>query len=116
MTIPKDYIDIVNRLLRMTNEGRVNWKAGTFGVEVNIEKSRFSMWAGTDEHTDEPFVAFALLSSNGQTLDSWFVDSSDDDFALMNNLHSAAKRYAGGIPQRLVELRSILESAKTIGD
>lgn len=116
MPIPKDYREIVSKLMRMTNEDRVNWKAGNFGVEVTVDRSRFTLWAGTDEHTEEPFVSFALMESNGQTLDSWFVDANDDDFELMSNLQGAAKRHAMGIPQRLSELRNILDSAQKIGD
>jgi hypothetical protein len=116
MPIPKDYKDIVTTLLEKTNTGRVNWKKSRFGIEVKVEKSGFKLWSGTDEHTDEAFVAFALNDVNGATIDSWYVDAGDVDYDQMTLLFAAAKRYAHGIPQRLSELKNAISNLEFLGD
>ncbi len=115
MTIPNDYKDIVTTLLEKTNNGRVHWKKGRFGIEVQVDKSGFKLWSGTDEHTDEAFVGFALTDMKGATMDSWYVDASDSDFDSMNLLFAAAKRYAYGIPQRLTELKEAMSNQEYLG-
>lgn len=116
MPIPKDYRDILNSLAGKSENGQVNWKSNRFGVEVAVNESKFLIWAGTDEETGEPFVSFALHDLTGKTLDSWFVDGSDYDYDFMSRLHNSAKRHALGIPQRLAELKDIIEKASVVGD
>ncbi|GAA6142603.1 hypothetical protein [Hydrogenophaga sp. 5NK40-0174] len=115
MPIPNDYKDIVTTLLEKTNSGRVHWKRTRFGIEVQVDKSGFKLWSGTDEHTDEAFVAFALNDMTGTTIDSWYVDAGDSDFDRMNLLFIAAKRYAQGIPQKLRELKEAMSNQDYLG-
>ncbi|TYC60720.1 hypothetical protein ETQ85_04800 [Zoogloea oleivorans] len=116
MPIPKDYKDIVTALFEKTNAGRVNWKNSRFGIEVKVDKSKFKLWSGTDENTDEAFVAFALNDLNGSTMDSWYVDEGDADYDQMTLLFSAAKRYANGVPQRLSELKNVILKLDFLGE
>ena len=116
MPIPSDYRDIVVSLLEKTDTGHVHWKRERFGIEVEVENSKFTLWAGTDENSDEAFVAFSLNEANGATLDSWYVDENDEDYDLMRRFFAAAKRYAHGIPQRLSSLKESIENLGYVGD
>jgi len=115
MPIPNDYEDIVETLLEKSNSGLARWRSGQFGVEIELEDARFTMWSGNDEHTGDAFVAFALNNVNGATLDSWYVDDGDSDYDKMRLLFAAAKRYADGIPQRLKSIKEQLANATSIG-
>lgn len=116
MPIPTEYRDIVQMLASKTNEGNVNWQKGVYDISITINNSKFTIWAGTDEHTDEPFVAFALKDADGSAIDSWFVDESDFDYAEMLRLHKSAKRHALGVPNRLKELEKLISQMKTVGN
>jgi hypothetical protein len=115
MPIPNDYQDIVDTLLEKSSNGQAHWKRGQYGVEIEIDDARFSIWGGNDEHTGEAFVAFALNDASGVTLDSWYVDERDSGYDQMRLLFAAAKRYADGIPQRLKGIREQLAKATSIG-
>lgn len=115
MPIPSDYRDIVKTLLERTEMAEVNWQTTKFGVEVPIDGSKFNLWAGTDENTEEPFVSFGLADAHGNPLDTWFVDAGDTDYELVDRLFQAAKRHALGVPQRLKQLREILKKSSVIG-
>jgi hypothetical protein len=116
MQIPNDYREIVNMLAEKTESGKVHWRKEKFDISVAIEKSRFSIWAGNDEHTERGFVAFALQDSKGATVDSWFVEEGDDDYPLMQRFHGAAKRHALGVPAKLRQLAESISNASEIGD
>ena len=115
MTIPSDYRDIVQMLAAKTDEGKVHWRRDTFELGVELEDTKFSLWAGNDEHTEVPFVAFALHGSNGATLDSWYVEEGDDHYSLMHRFYTAAKRHAAGVPQKLKSIKELLAKTDTVG-
>lgn len=115
MPIPADYCEIVDSLLDKSNKGLAHWTRGQFGVQIELDDARFTMWSGTDEHTEEAFVAFSLNAANGATLDSWFVDERDSDYDQMRLLFAAAKRHADGIPERLKNIKEQLAKATMIG-
>lgn len=116
MAIPNEYIEIVKLLVEKTKEGQVNWRSDRFSIYVFFEGARFIMWAGNDENTDEPFVAFALGDKKGATLDSWFVEGREvSDYSIMFELYKSAKRYAAGVPDTLKKLREGLTSSNAIG-
>ena len=114
--MPKDYRDLLIDLLKMTDEGRVNWKSDQHSVEITVDENRFVLWAGTDERTDEGFVSFALRDTAGNTLDTWYVDAGNADYEFMNTLFGAAKRHALGVPNRLAQLRAKMSSVGKLGD
>lgn len=116
MPIPADYQDIVNQLVKKTEHGAVYWRQDKFGIRVGFESSQFSLWAGDDEHTGEPFVAFALQDQDGSTIDSWYVEEHEgQDYSVMYQLFTAAKRHAAGVPEKLRALRAKLAEADKIG-
>jgi hypothetical protein len=116
MPIPKDYRDLLNALVGKTDDGRVNWRADSTGVEVGVDDSKVAIWAGTDERTDEGFVAFALKDLAGKTVDSWYVDAGDEHYDFMNLFFLSAKRQALGIPDRIAKLKDSILNATTVGD
>jgi hypothetical protein len=116
MPIPKDYLDIVVKLLDATREGRARWYAGHSGPIITVAGSQFATWAGTDEETEVPFVSFALQSPKGEMLDSWYVDAGDAHYELMSQLYQGALRQARGIPNRLESVKKALETNKVIGE
>ena len=116
MSIPTDYRDIVVVLADKTEQGSVHWRQDKFDIGVSFEGTKFALWAGNDEHTDEPFVAFALQDENGVTLDSWYVEESyGTDFTMVQRLYKAAKRHAAGVPEKLRALKAKIATAKEIG-
>ncbi|HEY0491261.1 MAG TPA: hypothetical protein VGD30_17255 [Telluria sp.] len=115
MPIPTEYRDIVKTLDTKTTEGNVNWRKDKYDISVTVDKSKFSLWAGNDEHTDEPFVALGLYDANGSVVDSWFVDQSDRDYTEMYHLHKSASRHALGVPGRLKELEGLISQMKIVG-
>jgi hypothetical protein len=116
MPIPKDYRDILETLAQATEEGRVSWHKGTGRVEVSVSGTRFAVWAGTDEETEQAFVALALLEKDGKTIDTWFLDAGDPDYDFMAHLHGDARRHAMGVPERLAAIRAALSKMDNIGD
>jgi hypothetical protein len=117
MPIPNDYHEIVNMLANKTDKGAVHWRSEKFDVSVVFDGARFAIWAGNDEHSEEPFVAFALQDSSGSTLDSWYVEEDEgSDYTLMHHLYKAAKRHAMGVPTKLKQLRDSLAAAEEVGD
>lgn len=117
MPIPIDYREIITMLLHKTDNGLVYWRKGKFvAASVLFEEATFSLWAGNDEHTEEPFVAFALQDEDGATLDSWYVEQNDGtDYTLMHRLYTAAKRHIAGVPEKLRALREKIEHNKEVG-
>ncbi len=116
MPIPTDYRDIVNALTVKTTAGNVKWQKDRFDISVTVDSSKFSLWAGNDEHSDEPFVALALRDLSGNVIDSWYVDESDTDYALMFQLYKAANRIALGVPDRLKKLEELISQMKVVGE
>jgi hypothetical protein len=116
MPIPNEYREVVNLLSDKTDDGLVHWRSEKFDVSVVFEGSRFALWAGNDENSEEPFVAFALQDLSGTTLDSWYVEGHEGiDYTRMHNFYKSAKRHALGLPDKLRKLRESLASAKEIG-
>lgn len=116
MPIPTDYREIINSLAEKTNEGDLRWKKDKFSLALPIDKSKFSIWAGNDEHSDEPFVAFGLYEDDSTVVDTWFVDQSDSDYSTMNQLYKSANRQARGVPQRLKALNALISDMKSSDD
>ena len=92
------------------------WRKDKYAIAVAVDKSKFTLWAGTDEHTDEPFVAFGLADNKGSVIDSWYVDESDEDYQVVQQLYKAANRHALGVPNRLKELNAIISGLKIVGE
>lgn len=116
MPIPTDYREVVDSLVMKTREGDLAWKKEKFALGLTIDKSKFSIWAGNDEYSEEPFVAFGLYESNGAAIDSWFVDQSDTDYFTMNELYKSANRQALGVPKRLKALNALISEMKSSDD
>lgn len=109
MPIPTDYTKIIDALTANTEAGRLEWKDDSFGYESSINDSRFTTWSGTDQETEVPFVAFALMDEKRNILDSWFVEPEDDDYETMRLFHAMAKRHGLRIPARLSRITKALE-------
>lgn len=117
MSMPVEYRQIIQTLLFKTNQGVAHWKQETFQLAVTFGDSKFAMWAGSDEHSDEPFVAFALQDASGKTIDSWFVEQVDgEDYTMTRSLYTSANRRALGVPEKLRSLQERLAAADRIGD
>lgn len=114
MPIPNDYREITATLAEKTEQGVLSWKADNLHISVKIDDSKFSLWAGNDERTDEPFVAFGLFDSNDKIIDSWFVDESDNDYTEVYRLYKAAQRHANGVPVLLRNLADRLSAMKKL--
>jgi len=114
MPIPNDYHEIITTLFEKTEQGVLSWKTESLHVSVVIDKSKFSLWAGDDERTEEPFVAFGLYNNINKLLDSWFLDESDTDYSKVYRLYKAAQRQANGVPTLLKNLAESLSSMKKI--
>jgi hypothetical protein len=112
MPIPKDYQKIVETLSIKTSNGQVNWQESQIGVELTINGSKFSIWAGTDEETELAFVSLSLKDESGRHIDNWFVDYGDKDFKLMNDFYLEAKRYASGVSDRLAKIQEIIGNSE----
>lgn len=116
MPMPPDYRELVDLLSEKTEQGMVHWNSDRFDVSVVFEGSRFAVWAGTDENSEEPFVAFALQDLKGATLDSWYVEEHEGaDYTRMHNFFKSAKRHALGLPDKLKQLRESLAKASEVG-
>lgn len=116
MSIPNDYREIVLMLIDKTDRGLVHWRKDKFGIVVSVDSSRFSIWGGNDEHSEEPFVAFGLHDGPGNTIDSWYVEENEgSDYNLMHRLYQGAKRYANGVPEKLKFLKDKIATSEEIG-
>jgi hypothetical protein len=115
MPVPNDYRDIIKALSAKTEEGNVAWRKDKYTVSVTVDNTRFSLWAGNDENSDVPFVAFGMYGPEGTMVDSWYVDESDADYAETFQLYKSANRHAQGVPARLKELAGKISQMKIIG-
>lgn len=98
MPLPNDYRDIVSSLTQRTEQGLLTWANDNNQIAVVLENAKFALWSGSDERTDEPYIAFGLYDiANKKFLDSWYVDESDPDYFIVQRLHQSARRYANGI-------------------
>lgn len=112
MPVPKDYQEIISAIIEKTDQGALDWIDENLHVSVNVDLSTFRLWSGSDEHTDEGFVAFGLYGASGKVLDSWYLDESDADYQVVFNLYRAAKRHANGVPSLLHTLTAQISSLK----
>lgn len=117
MPIPNDYSGIIRALAVKTSEGNVIWRHEKFGtLDVAFGGSVFSIWAGTDEDSDAPFVGFSLKEEGSRsTMDNWYVSEPDEDLDEMQLLYKAAKRIADGVPSKLKELERLMVAAPVVG-
>ena len=115
MAIPAEYKDIIEMLAIATDEGRVNWAATQFGLEVALASSKFALKAGSDVSGKGEFVSFALSDTNGKTLDIWLVKEGSEEYRLMHGMYMAARRKALGVPQRLDSIREEFKKSHIIG-
>lgn len=115
MPIPSDYQNIVDNLLSATEAGRAKWGRTKFGFDISILESKFIIWSGTDEESDQGFVSFALADDAGKNLDTWYVDETDSDYDKMQRLCNGAKRQALGIAKLLSSLQVAIQSGEIIG-
>lgn len=115
MPMPNDYRDIIKALSLKTEEGNVEWRKDKYTVSVTVDHTKFALWAGNDENSDVPFVAFGMYGPQGNVLDSWYVDESDPDYAETIALYRSANRHAQGVPARLKELAGRISELKVIG-
>jgi hypothetical protein len=116
MPIPNDYKEIIAKLANKTDNGKVHWRKEKFDISVAIDKSRFSIWAGNDERSEEGFVAFALQDAKGATVDTWYVEEGDEDYSQMLQFFGSAKRHALGVPATLRKLEESISNASEIGE
>lgn len=115
MPIPAEYSDIINMLFQATKDCRVAWieKDGTFIVQ--LPEYNLELWNGTDDN-EKAFVAVGLKDPKGRKFfDNWYVEDGDNDFIKLHEFIGVIRRQVRRIPQKLDELRKLLESSETIG-
>jgi hypothetical protein len=112
MPIPNEYREIIRALTEKTEQGDLSWTNDSLHISVKIDLSKFSLWAGTDERSDEAFVAFGLFNNVNKVIDSWFVDESDPDYMEVHRLFKAAQRQANGVPTLLKTLADRISNIK----
>lgn len=113
MPIPDEYHAIIEVLLEKTGQGALDWVDNSSQISVIIDQSRFAIWSGSDEETNESFVAFALFGKiQSKPIDSWYVDESDRDYDIAYNLFKLAKRHANGVPDLLKNLAERISTMK----
>lgn len=116
MPIPSDYKKIIQQLNVKSNNGQALWFRDRHSYSLVVDdKTTMTVWAGSDMNTDEQFVSFGLYDNKGTVLDTWAVDDSDEDFEVMHQLVTSARRIAHGIPDRLKAIESALASSGVVG-
>jgi hypothetical protein len=116
MTIPSDYRDICKMLLDATNDDRVSWKIKGTTLTVLLPEFNLEIWSGTDEADENEFVAIGLRDPlSRKFFDNWHIEEGDDDFKMMAELFSAARRRAHRIPEKLEAFRTLLRTEQRIG-
>lgn len=113
MPIPNEYHPIIEALLEKTGQGALDWEDNSLQISVVIDQSKFTIWSGSDEETNESFVAFGLFGKNqSKAIDSWYVDESDRDYDMAYSLFKLAKRHANGVPDLLKNLAERISTMK----
>lgn len=115
MPIPNDYKEIIKALTGKTEEGNVGWRKDKYTISVTVDNTKIALWAGNDENSDVPFVAFGLYGPHGAVMDTWYIDESDGDYAQVFQLYQSAHRHAQGVPARLKQLAGLISELKFIG-
>jgi hypothetical protein len=116
MPIPDNYRDICEKLLEVSEAGRVNWLEEGATYTVRFPKFNLDIWSGLDMESDKQFVALGLKDpSGGGLLDNWYVDEDDRDFEGLRALYASARRHSSRVRENLEELRRLLGSKDRIG-
>jgi len=116
--IPESYRELIDKLSRRTNDGKVNWKStsheGTFIVD--FREFSLSIMSGYDSEENESFVRFTILNSAGQELDYFLVTERESRWLFAYNLYSEARRKARNIDLVIGDITKELESEGPAGE
>jgi hypothetical protein len=112
MPIPNDYREVIAILFEKTEQGALNWVDDGSNISVKVDQSKFSLWSGVDEKSDESFVAFGLVNSANKIIDSWYLDEPEFEYQEVLRLFRSAKRHANGVPSLLKSLTQQISTMK----
>ena len=115
--ISDDYIHLVEKLIKRTKAGEVNWKNTVKDGEYMIYFKGFSLSISTsfDDNEDKGYVLISLRNESGNEIDKFWIGEGDPHYKMVSELYSGARRKALQIDEALSSIMSELESTETVG-
>lgn len=86
-------IDLINRLIKNTEQGQVEWQRTSRDNEfkIDLKNGAVSTDSWTDDNTLE-LIDFRVYNIIGDQIGSWVLSSSEDGYDLIKELHSTVNR------------------------
>jgi hypothetical protein len=115
MSIPVQYLDVINGLLKKSMSKEVAWDVTTDESTFVVYFENFSLTICQNSNQNETWVAVSLINNNGDKVDSFWVSDEETDWSIINDLFSIARRSALSIDNAIQEMLTELNKQGTIG-
>jgi hypothetical protein len=117
LPIPKLYSEVVDGLIKKTEQGHVNWSPSGDDVCVHLPGFTLELWAGKDDENGHSFVACGIRDRpKTQFTDTWFVEEGDHDYPKLKSLFDRARRKVRGVEKKIDLLKALLKADDMVGD
>lgn len=116
--INDDYIHLIEKLHKRTQNGEVNWKSTARVNEFMVYFKDFSLSVASrfDTNEDEDIVSITLRNDSGTEIDRFWITPQDVSlYHTASEMHSGARRKALQIDDALSVIMSELESDEVVG-
>lgn len=112
MPIPSQYQKILQDLLDLTQQGKIQWSQGALRSTYLTSLKDYSISLGEPPIILTPGgqYSFSLLNSQGAEIDSFNVYGLDEGFSQVKDLWERAQRQASRVDEAIAELARELEA------
>jgi hypothetical protein len=116
--LDKRSLSLVIGLLTKTKEYGVNWQPTTSSNSfiVTSDDVTISISHGTDDNTDVGFVAISLRDKLGKTMDNFWVEENEQEYKMMLELYTFARRKANNVDETMDSLIKKLSEGGEFGE
>jgi len=122
MSIPALYSEVIYGLLLKTKENCVTWSTTTDSDSFIVYFNKFSLsikqiYGSTFNNygSREEWFNLELINKNGDKIDGFTIDETDEDFAKIKELYTLARRSALSIDTAIQEMLTELNKDGVIG-
>ena len=116
MSIPSIYTDVINGLLQKSLSKEVVWDVTSKSNIFVVYFKDSSLVINQHDNQNDLWISVDIINYNGEKIDGfWIADNEGDDWAIINELFSIARRSALAIDNTIHGMLSEINSTKTIG-
>jgi hypothetical protein len=115
MSIPVQYNDVIQGLLQKSQENTVVWNTTTDSNTFIVYFNNFSL-SIRQHYNNETWITVDLIKNdNGDKIDGFMVEDGDDDWGIISELYSLARRSALSIDIAIQEMLTEINKSEVIG-